>query len=40
MAYKEEMLLITASPLYNGYSDYASLKNANGNQLISQQADA
>lgn len=40
MAYKEEMLLITASPLYNGNSDYASLKNANGNQLISQQAGA
>jgi len=39
MAYKEEMLLIAASPLYNGNSDYASLKNANGSQLISRQAD-
>ncbi len=40
MAYKEEMLLIAASPLYNGNSDYASLKNADGTQLINQQADA
>ena len=39
MAYKEEMLLIAASPLYNGNIDYASLKNTDGTQLINQQQD-
>jgi hypothetical protein len=39
MAYKAQMLLIAASPLYNGNSDYASLKNLNGTQLINQQPD-
>jgi starch-binding outer membrane protein, SusD/RagB family len=39
MAYKAQMLLIAASPLYNGNPDYASLKNSDGTQLISQQAD-
>ena len=39
MAYKEEMLLIAASPLYNGNTDYASFKNPDGTQLINQQAD-
>ena len=39
LAYKAEMLLIAASPLYNGNADYASLKNLNGTQLMNQQAD-
>ncbi|MEO8111268.1 MAG: RagB/SusD family nutrient uptake outer membrane protein [Ginsengibacter sp.] len=39
MAYKAQMLLIAASPLYNGNSDYSSLKNSDGAQLINQQAD-
>lgn len=38
-AYKSEMLLIAASPLFNGNSDYSSLKNPNGTQLISQAND-
>lgn len=40
MAYKAEMLLTAASDLFNGNADYASLKNADGIQLISQQKDA
>lgn len=39
-AYKAEVLLLAASPLYNGNTDYASLKNADGTQLISQTYDA
>lgn len=38
-AYKAEALLLDASPLYNGNTDYASLKNADGTQLISQSYD-
>ena len=40
MAYKSEMLLTAASDLFNGNSDYASLKSSEGNQLINQQKDA
>lgn len=40
LAYKAELLLYAASPLFNGNSDYASLKNADGKQLISQTYDA
>lgn len=39
MAYKSEMLLIAASPLFNGNPDYALLKNPGGSQLISQNND-
>ncbi|MDB5275719.1 MAG: glycan metabolism protein RagB [Ferruginibacter sp.] len=39
MAYKTEMLLTAASDLFNGNPDYASLKNQEGGQLISQQKD-
>ncbi|MDQ6762971.1 MAG: RagB/SusD family nutrient uptake outer membrane protein [Bacteroidota bacterium] len=39
-AYKAQMLLIAASPLYNGNSDYAALKNPSGTQLITQHYDA
>jgi hypothetical protein len=39
MAYKANMLLLAASPLYNGNTDYASLKNLDGTQLINQQVD-
>lgn len=39
MAYKAQMLLIAASPLYNGNADYASLKNPDGTQLINQTPD-
>ncbi|MEP6685050.1 MAG: RagB/SusD family nutrient uptake outer membrane protein [Parafilimonas sp.] len=39
MAYKADMFLNAASPLYNGNTDYASLKNPDGTQLIPQQAD-
>jgi hypothetical protein len=39
MAYKAEMLLLAASDLFNGNPDYASMKNADGKQLISQQKD-
>ena len=40
MAYKVETLLLNASPLFNGNTDYADLKNKDGKQLISQQYDA
>lgn len=36
MAFKEQALLLAASPLYNGNTDYAALKNADGTQLINQ----
>ena len=39
-AYKVEALLLAASPLYNGNTEYASFKNADGTQLISQTYDA
>ncbi len=38
-AYKAQVLLLAASPLFNGNSDYASLKNDDGKQLISQAPD-
>ncbi|SDG16566.1 RagB/SusD family nutrient uptake outer membrane protein [Mucilaginibacter sp. P19] len=40
LAIKSEMLLYAASPLYNGNTDYAPMKNADGKQLITQQPDA
>lgn len=40
MAFKEQALLLAASPLFNGNTDYAALKNEDGKQLISQQYDA
>src|SRR5450631_4349641 len=39
-AYKVEALLLEASPLYNGNTDYANFKNHNGSQLINQTYDA
>ncbi len=38
-AYKAQLLLFAASPLFNGNTDYASLKNDDGTNLISQSAD-
>ncbi|GAA3957205.1 RagB/SusD family nutrient uptake outer membrane protein [Mucilaginibacter dorajii] len=38
-AYKVEALLLKASPLYNGNTDFASLKNHDGTALISQTVD-
>lgn len=38
-AYKEQALVLAASPLFNGNTDMASLKNTDGNELISQTAD-
>ena len=38
-AYIEQTLMLAASPLFNGNSDYASLKNTDGTQLISQTYD-
>ncbi|UOE50656.1 RagB/SusD family nutrient uptake outer membrane protein [Mucilaginibacter sp. SMC90] len=38
-AYKVEALMLKASPLYNGNTDYAALKNKDGKQLISQTVD-
>ena len=38
-AYKIKALLTAASPQFNGNADYASLKNSDGTQLISQSAD-
>ena len=40
LAYKEQVLMLAASPLYNGNTDYAALKNTDGAQLISQTYDA
>lgn len=40
LAFKAQTLLLAASPLFNGNTDYAALKNPNGTQLISQNADA
>lgn len=39
-AYKVQLFLTAASPLFNGNTDYASLKNQDGKQLISQTYDA
>jgi hypothetical protein len=39
-AVKARLLLYAASPLYNGNTELAALKNADGKQLISQQYDA
>src|SRR5882762_2928491 len=39
LAFKAQTLLLAASPLYNGNTDYAALKNADGKQLISQTYD-
>jgi hypothetical protein len=36
LALKSRLLLYAASPLYNGNTEYASFKNADGKQLISQ----
>jgi starch-binding outer membrane protein, SusD/RagB family len=38
-AYKEQALMLDASALFNGNTDYAGLKNQNGTQLISQSYD-
>ncbi|MBC7617173.1 MAG: RagB/SusD family nutrient uptake outer membrane protein [Pedobacter sp.] len=38
-AYKVQVLLTAASPLFNGNTDYSALKNADGIQLISQTTD-
>lgn len=35
-AYKVQLYLTAASPLFNGNTDYASMKNQDGKQLISQ----
>ena len=40
LTYKIEALTFAASPLFNGNTDYAALKNKDGKQLISQQYDA
>lgn len=39
LAVKARLLLYAASPLYNGNSDFASLKNLDGKQLINQTYD-
>lgn len=39
LAIKSKVLLFAASPLFNGNTDYASFKNADGKQLISQSYD-
>lgn len=39
-AYKAEALLLAASPLFNGNTNYSSLKNTDGTHLISQSYDA
>lgn len=38
-AYKEQALMLAASPLFNGNSLYANLKNADGTQLVNQTYD-
>jgi hypothetical protein len=40
LAFKAQTLLLAASPLFNGNTDYASLKNTDGKQLINQTYDA
>lgn len=39
LAFKIETLLLNASPLFNGNTDYAALKNSNGTPLINQTND-
>ncbi|MFI2743806.1 RagB/SusD family nutrient uptake outer membrane protein [Zhouia sp. PK063] len=39
LAIKEKTLLLAASPLFNGNSDYADLKDSQGQNLISQNVD-
>jgi hypothetical protein len=36
LAYKAELYLYAASPLFNGNTDYSAMKNADGKQLINQ----
>jgi len=38
-AYKQQMLMLAASPLYNGNTDYAGFKDQDGTQLINQNYD-
>ncbi|NII26077.1 RagB/SusD family nutrient uptake outer membrane protein [Pseudoflavitalea sp. X16] len=40
LAYRAQALLYAASPLFNGNTDYANLKNKDGKQLIPQTVDA
>ncbi|MBS1565358.1 MAG: RagB/SusD family nutrient uptake outer membrane protein, partial [Bacteroidetes bacterium] len=40
LAIRAQALMYAASPLFNGNSDYAAMKNKDGKQLISQTADA
>lgn len=39
LAYKAQALMYAASPLFNGNTDYANLKNKDGKQLVGQAAD-
>lgn len=38
-AYKEQVLMLAASPLFNGNKDLAGLKNTDGTQLVNQTYD-
>lgn len=38
-AYKEQALMLAASPLYNGNTDWSGFKNQDGTQLVSQTYD-
>lgn len=38
-AYKQQMLMLAASPLFNGNTDYAGFKDQDGTQLINQNYD-
>ncbi|GAB3423318.1 RagB/SusD family nutrient uptake outer membrane protein [Niabella aquatica] len=38
-AFKQQVLLLAASPLFNGNADYANLKNTDGTQLMPQTYD-
>ena len=40
LAYRAQALMYAASPLFNGNTDYANLKNKDGKQLIPQTVDA
>jgi len=40
LAFRAQALLLAASPLYNGNTDLAALKNNDGKQLVSQSFDA
>lgn len=39
LAYKQEVLIMAASPLFNGNADYAGMVNNDGTQLINQTYD-